>query len=106
MAKRISATKEGETMTRKDYIKLADVLFTARTWAEPWEPSKDRTEVHQTVDWIAGKIAIALHDDNPRFDREHFLAVVRGERSLNSRPPRNGPALARHFDKVDVPQEG
>ena len=26
--------------------------------------------------------------DNSRFNREHFLAVVRGERLVNSRPPR------------------
>ena len=33
-------------------------------------------------------------DDNPRFDREHFLAVVRGERDLNSRPARKQAAQA------------
>jgi hypothetical protein len=31
-------------------------------------------------------LASALHVDNPRFDRPHFLAVVRGEKDLNSRP--------------------
>lgn len=36
----------------------------------------------------AGFIADALELDNPRFHHGHFLAVVRGEREINSRPPR------------------
>jgi len=34
------------------------------------------------------ELADALKRDNGRFDREHFLAVVRGERELQSRPPK------------------
>lgn len=32
-------------------------------------------------------IADSFGDDNPAFNREHFLAVVRGDRPVNSRPP-------------------
>jgi hypothetical protein len=33
-------------------------------------------------------VADNLEQDNPAFNREHFLAVVRGEREINSKPPR------------------
>lgn len=41
-----------------------------------------------TIQGVARIIADALYKQNPRFDREHFLAVVRGEKELNSRPTR------------------
>jgi len=34
----------------------------------------------------AESIARALAADNSRFNREHFLAVVRGEKAITSRP--------------------
>lgn len=49
-----------------------------------------RPEAAKAQDHFASHIAEALAADNPRFNREHFLAVVRGERDLNSRPSRNG----------------
>ena len=33
-------------------------------------------------------VADTLGLDNPAFNREHFLAVIRGERDVNSQPPR------------------
>jgi len=59
-------------MTRKDYILLAEALRLSRENGESPE----------------SEIAAMLKRDNSRFDREHFLAVVRGERELQSRPPR------------------
>jgi hypothetical protein len=37
---------------------------------------------------VAGAFVTLFEADNNRFDREHFLAVVRGERAVNSRPPK------------------
>jgi hypothetical protein len=73
-------------MTRKDYIIIAGVLQNAysisldvHTHANP-----------QAVQEIANAFACALANDNPRFNREHFLAVVLGQKKLHSRPSRNG----------------
>jgi hypothetical protein len=73
-------------MTRKDYILLAEAL---------------RVQYHNTkifandgmsrgVLGAAEEIADALQRDNSRFNRDHFLAVVRGEKDLHSHPARNG----------------
>ena len=69
-------------MTRKDYILLAKTL----NWEH--ENHKRNHLDLRTVEYIAEGIAVALEGDNPRFNREHFLAVVAGERDLYSRPPR------------------
>jgi hypothetical protein len=61
-------------MTRKDYIAIAEAMRYGLGSLQA------DTSVH---------LAEAMHADNPRFDREHFLAVVRGERNLKSRPPRS-----------------
>jgi hypothetical protein len=73
-------------MTRKDYIILAQALGQAL---------KTEIEVHgeqgETVGGVrlaASTVATYLGYDNPRFNREHFLSVVRGEKDLNSRPAR------------------
>lgn len=76
-------------MTRKDYILIAGAL------RRQFEHSLD---VHmptnpQAVLQVADGIACALATDNRRFNREHFIAVVRGEKSLTSHPPRHS---ARH----------
>ena len=76
-------------MTRKDYFLIAETLGNAMKWAEPWTGQQSRiehTNRHMTVNWIAEKMASALQDDNPRFDRTHFLAIVRGEKELTSKP--------------------
>jgi hypothetical protein len=69
-------------MTRKDYILIADALRSEKP-NDGWDPNK---RVQWDLDCKA--IAQALAGDNPRFDREHFLAVVRGEKPLNSKPGR------------------
>ena len=64
-------------MSRKDYILIAEALQEARLvfrWAD--------------VDSIAQMFAMRLTRDNPRFNTEHFLAVVRGEKEITSRPTR------------------
>lgn len=69
-------------MTRKDYILIAGALKNALNLTNG--NCHHRDGVRDT----AYQIAVALESDNPRFDRDHFLAVVRGERDINSRPSR------------------
>ena len=69
-------------MTRKDYILIADVLRT--TWHQVGEG-----DTRCAIERAMRNLMDALAADNPRFDRDHFLAVVRGERELQSRPKRN-----------------
>lgn len=67
-------------MTRKDYITIAGALCTYHARG---------SKVIQAVTLeLADSLSQVLQADNPRFDREHFLAVVHGERELTSRPPR------------------
>lgn len=81
-------------MTRKDYILIAEALRYARGHAMA-EPANTLTRNDLQAVGLRGVmasaeyIANACKNDNPRFDREHFLAVVRGERELISRPPRS-----------------
>lgn len=85
-------------MTRKDYIILAEALriqFRRSTN----HPSLLSTE-GDGVYIAACKIADALQRDNSRFNREHFLAVVCGEKDLHSRPARNGRKSSGDFARV------
>jgi len=54
-------------MTRRDYILLARVLRDL--------VPKDNPAIQMIAD--------ALAQDNPRFNRDHFLAMVRGELALD-----------------------
>ena len=77
-------------MTRKDYILLAEALRDKRQGLDVASvPNPERLSAMyesfwDTIDHICG----ALYQDNPRFNRDHFLAVVRGEKPLDSRPSR------------------
>jgi hypothetical protein len=80
-------------MTRKDYIVIASALRDAyqkeemnNKYAAQGEPSRTNMQALETA---SCSIAAALQVDNDRFDREHFLAVVRGEKALMSRPSRS-----------------
>ena len=78
-------------MTRKDYILIAKALRYAYVDDRPIASS--RIPDHEKgVLYAASRIAIELAEDNPRFDRDHFLAVVRGEKPLDSRPSRKAGA--------------
>ena len=79
-------------MTRKDYIVIASALRDAyqkeamdNKYAPEGEPARTNIQGLETASCC---IAAALRVDNDRFDRDHFLAVIRGEKSLNSRPSR------------------
>ena len=71
-------------MTRKDYILLAEALHKAYVV----NSGINLTAKLNGVGDAAGYIADALETDNPRFDHAHFMAVVRGEKELMSRPAR------------------
>ena len=73
-------------MTRKDYVKLAEALRYARGHAlAGTNAAAELVGVMAATEYVAN----ACTEDNPRFDRTHFLAVVCGVRGLNSRPPRS-----------------
>ena len=83
-------------MTRKDYIAIAKVLA-ERHYCLREDLSLDSRERRDRLwelELTADNLTYMFADDNPRFDREHFLAVVRGERALESRPPRKRESLA------------
>jgi hypothetical protein len=69
-------------MTRKDYILIARALNYSYRTAGMSTPAID------AIDFAAASIANELGRENPRFNQNHFLAVVRGEKALESRPPR------------------
>jgi hypothetical protein len=72
---------EGNQMTRKDYILLANGFRDALS------QYADRPQT-EAIEHAAFQVSTYLKEDNPRFDQQHFLAVVRGERTLNSHPKR------------------
>lgn len=75
-------------MSRRDYIILAEAL--RKQYQELNRPSGPLSHENDGVLCAAIEIADALQRDNARFNREHFLAVVRGQKDLHSRPERNG----------------
>jgi hypothetical protein len=89
-------------MTRKDYILIASVLRNANsTCLDVHNPSNP-----QAVQEMANAFACALANDNPKFNREHFLAVVYNEKSLTSRPAKSfrvhlGGKRYRKFSSLD-----
>jgi hypothetical protein len=79
-------------MTRKDYIVIASALRDAyqkeemnNKYAVQGEPARTNLQALETASCC---IATALQVNSDRFDCDHFLAVVRGEKGLNSRPSR------------------
>jgi len=69
-------------VTRKDYEAIEYALY-SRYNSYP-NPSVQLGVVYG----VACDIAFELEKTNKAFDREHFLAIVRGERELNSKPNR------------------
>lgn len=68
-------------MTRKDYIAIAEALASAHSWVNAQyggAPEPD-SPLHEPLDIARENIADVLAADNPRFDRERFLAAARGE---------------------------
>ena len=74
-------------MTRKDYILIAEVLRVEYHNASD-VCGVSPSERHMVLR-VVSELADALKRDNSRFDKAHFLAVVRGEKALESRPARS-----------------
>lgn len=70
-------------MTRKDYILIADAFRQAKV-----AKCAGAEDLLSGVCFAAGYISRALAEDNPRFDPDHFSAVVRGDKKLTARPKR------------------
>ena len=81
-------------MTRKDYIVIAEALRITVKRTRIDEKAEGGTYPHATSGVMAAseEIADALARDNHRFNKQHFLAVVSGERDLHSRPSRRSDA--------------
>lgn len=74
-------------MTRKDYQRIARALLLVRNKVDKSETAIS-TAWRLAIQQAAFEIARELQYDNPQFNRTHFVAVVRGEKELDSRPPR------------------
>jgi hypothetical protein len=74
-------------MTRKDYIIIAEALRVTYRREQIGEEGS-QPYASNAVILAACEIADSLQRDNARFNRGHFLAVVKGEKELLSRPAR------------------
>lgn len=61
--------KGGAVMTKKDYIKIAAILYRA-DWPE---------DQRNTIEAVARRFAIMLQGDNPNFDKGRFLKACAAE---------------------------
>jgi hypothetical protein len=77
-------------MTRKDYLVIAEALRITMNRTQIDERTEGGTYSHATSGVMAAgeEIADALARDNCRFNKQHFLAVIRGQKELHSRPGR------------------
>ena len=73
--------------SKQHYQVLAGILLQARDWEAFKTTTARQAQHHVVIQRLAEVFADVFETDNTRFDREHFLAVVRGERPVNSRPP-------------------
>jgi len=77
---------------RQHYCAVADLLRVQLNRAQnkrvDWQPTEDRTAAHAAMETLnegVQEFADMFERDNPRFKRDLFLAVVRGERPVNAR---------------------
>jgi hypothetical protein len=60
------------SMTRKDYVAIAEAMTAARA-----DVSTQKISPKLALEFAEDRIARALADDNPRFDRDRFIAACR-----------------------------
>lgn len=81
------------TFSKKHCQAIAGMLANVKNRVISSMPIEYMGDGDRAVQWAIGDLACNLaymfERDNSRFDREHFLAAVRGERSVNSRPPKS-----------------
>lgn len=73
-------------MTRKDYIRIARALNSTYTSACE---TKQCGESLEAILRASYSVASELADDNARFNAQHFMGVVRGDKAPTSRPARS-----------------
>lgn len=66
--------RKGDTMTRKDYVKLAEA-FKASFDATSQNEDVDRPAVELGIILCVNRVANVLKADNPTFDRVRFLTA-------------------------------
>jgi hypothetical protein len=66
-------------MTRRDYVRIAAALRSARPIDEP-RNGGDLMAIGARAAWLTAveHVALALAQDNPRFDRARFYAAAGG----------------------------
>lgn len=62
-------------LSRKHYQSIAGIMSNARVWTRFSE--EDRRLM---LDFVAGKLADYFLKDNPRFDRDRFVAACNGRK--------------------------
>lgn len=61
-------------MSRKHYSAIAERFTDASTYVEDnYGETLTRNEVADVLNYLAGKIAGVMRDDNPNFDRKRFM---------------------------------
>lgn len=77
--------------SRQHYLVIAETLRDKRNCLDSASISDSRraSAMYESFWDTTERICGALYADNPRFNREHFLAVIRGEKELTSRPSRS-----------------
>jgi carbamoylphosphate synthase large subunit len=59
-------------MTRKDYVAIAEAIASVREYSY----LKGDLNFQAGIDQVTGAISQVLIEDNPRFDRERFIAAT------------------------------
>jgi hypothetical protein len=70
-AKPLILTK-GQKMTRKDYVAIASAISAVRQYSY----LSGMPQFQAGIDQVTGAISEVLMQDNPRFDRERFIAAT------------------------------
>ena len=73
-------------MTAKDYRAIARGFFGARAFHS--NPDTMDAFARMVIDGAAERVAASIASENPKFNAAHFMAVVRGQRPINSHPKR------------------
>ena len=75
--------------SKQHYQAIASALNETLTKARNNPTALIATTGEHAVLHVTATLIETFKKDNSRFNREHFLAVVQGERAVNSRPPRS-----------------
>src|SRR5690348_143499 len=83
------ASNKVPRFSKRHYQVVAEALRKAQAHIRV-APVKDKETELLGFNCAVSHLSLALETDNPKFRRQHFLAVVRGEKSVKSRPAKGG----------------